>query len=298
MCQVCTRPTIRPYSDEDAPTCGQREILFCPNCEEEVEFHYYDRLSSAAMLARIVAKQSICEEKKAAGGAARTAPPHFPHHRQTNPTATHAIPATTNMVTRALVEEKERNLSSLPSSSSAQAIPATTSMVTRALLEEKERGLHTDAIPATTSMVTRALVEEKERNLRNLFADDTPPSGSPTARSHLRLQPRDSNNVESLEFLLSDPTRLDTNQLTSLKAFLTSSLFTVDTLISERSMCLICLERPRVAVALPCRHRCMCEGCLANMEQRLASGSETTGNKLKCPMCRAPVDQFILPFDN
>jgi hypothetical protein len=361
VCQVCTRPTVRPYSDEDAPTCGQREEFFCPVCEDEVMFHYYDRLSSAAMLARIVAKQGICEEKKAAAGRGSNSQQAYTNHSA--PT-TSAIPATTSMVTRALVDQKERSVNSdtdaIPATTSmttraivqqkaeatrssmppseANAIPATTSMVTRALVSEKERALHhntaqhspsaasgyAEAIPATTSMVTRALVDQKERSV-NSDTDAIPATTSMTTRAIIeekerslqeampppvvsgiveatvrpsRLPPRESEGLAHLEALLADPKRLDTSQMHSLKSFLSSTLYTLDTLISERSMCLVCLEKPRVVVALPCRHRCLCEGCLSALQQRAPTTGTEDEKKLRCPMCRAKVDQYILPFDN
>eukprot|EP00658_Telonema_sp_P-2_P054393 TRINITY_DN43274_c0_g1_i2.p1 TRINITY_DN43274_c0_g1~~TRINITY_DN43274_c0_g1_i2.p1 ORF type:complete len:168 (+),score=42.83 TRINITY_DN43274_c0_g1_i2:155-658(+) len=158
----------------------------------------------------------------------------------------------TSMVTRALVDEKERALrNSMPHSSSAasahaEAIPATTSMVTRALVDQKERSLNseTDAIPATTSMTTRAIMSEKERALK----DTMPPTHrivEATVR-HSRLPPRESEGLAQLESLLSDPKRLDTSQMHSLKAFLLSLIHISEpTRLLSISYAVFCLKKKK-----------------------------------------------------
>ena len=45
--------------------------------------------------------------------------------------------------------------------------------------------------------------------------------------------------------------------------------------------CVVCLERPAVAVLAPCGHRCVCEQHAAD----LVGGA--------CPMCRAAVESFV-----
>ncbi len=46
----------------------------------------------------------------------------------------------------------------------------------------------------------------------------------------------------------------------------------------EDEMCCICLERPRNALVMPCKHLCLCSPCAA---------VDT------CPICRGPAQQVI-----
>ena len=43
--------------------------------------------------------------------------------------------------------------------------------------------------------------------------------------------------------------------------------------------CVICLEAPRNAVLLPCRHLCVCDDCLREIDS--------------CPICRSPFARYI-----
>ena len=49
-----------------------------------------------------------------------------------------------------------------------------------------------------------------------------------------------------------------------------------------RTSCVVCLERPRAVVLLPCRHLSMCALC--------AAGVST------CPMCRSAVEESMVVF--
>ena len=52
----------------------------------------------------------------------------------------------------------------------------------------------------------------------------------------------------------------------------------------ERDACVICLEKCRNVVLMPCRHLCMCKACNANLRKR------------ECPICRAKIDNAIEVF--
>jgi hypothetical protein len=46
----------------------------------------------------------------------------------------------------------------------------------------------------------------------------------------------------------------------------------------DADMCCICLERPRNALVMPCKHLCLCTPC---------------GDVDACPICRGPAQQVI-----
>lgn len=49
------------------------------------------------------------------------------------------------------------------------------------------------------------------------------------------------------------------------------------------SECVICLERAREMVFIPCGHRCTCTECCKNVKT--------------CPMCRVTIASYIKVFD-
>ena len=46
--------------------------------------------------------------------------------------------------------------------------------------------------------------------------------------------------------------------------------------------CMVCMDRPRAALLLPCRHSIVCAGCAAELLGRASS----------CPLCRTPIARF------
>lgn len=77
--------------------------------------------------------------------------------------------------------------------------------------------------------------------------------------------------------------------LAELRSALVATLARVDQARHERTLCIICLERPKTVIALPCRHRCMCQPCYERVVA-LAANPE-------CPLCRGPLRDTIIPFD-
>ena len=53
--------------------------------------------------------------------------------------------------------------------------------------------------------------------------------------------------------------------------------------IEEDDACVICLTEAKDTLVMPCRHRCLCEGCASNLR------SQTN----KCPMCRTPIEGLL-----
>jgi hypothetical protein len=41
----------------------------------------------------------------------------------------------------------------------------------------------------------------------------------------------------------------------------------------------VCLTNPKTTFLIPCRHMCVCSDCLKQVD--------------KCPVCRAPFDEYI-----
>eukprot|EP00927_Polykrikos_kofoidii_P008362 TRINITY_DN13472_c0_g1_i1.p1 TRINITY_DN13472_c0_g1~~TRINITY_DN13472_c0_g1_i1.p1 ORF type:complete len:272 (-),score=18.56 TRINITY_DN13472_c0_g1_i1:259-1074(-) len=56
---------------------------------------------------------------------------------------------------------------------------------------------------------------------------------------------------------------------------------------TDRSLCCICLERPREHACVPCGHLCLCGEDLVTLLERTAP---------QCPICRADVDTFVRIF--
>ena len=54
--------------------------------------------------------------------------------------------------------------------------------------------------------------------------------------------------------------------------------------VAEENLCVVCSEREKEVILLPCKHRCLCQICADQIGLGL------------CPMCRAPIEQLIVPF--
>lgn len=65
---------------------------------------------------------------------------------------------------------------------------------------------------------------------------------------------------------------------------------TTDT--SESRNCVVCLERPRSQLALPCRHLALCDTCAAAQVSE-HSKSIPTGKSMRCAICRQVLVTFI-----
>ena len=70
-----------------------------------------------------------------------------------------------------------------------------------------------------------------------------------------------------------------------------------------KQTCIVCMERPKSVLVLPCRHLCMCAECARQLldqarrrserERRTASG---VGVPPKCPICRGDVKETMDVF--
>ena len=54
--------------------------------------------------------------------------------------------------------------------------------------------------------------------------------------------------------------------------------------VPEDQACVVCTERVKEVILLPCKHRCLCQVC-----------ADKVGLGL-CPMCRTPIEELIVPF--
>ena len=57
----------------------------------------------------------------------------------------------------------------------------------------------------------------------------------------------------------------------------------------ERMLCVVCLERTRSHVLLPCGHKCLCSSCVDTV---LGTGADAV-----CPLCRTPIQKAQRVFD-
>ncbi|KAF6261821.1 hypothetical protein COO60DRAFT_1499658 [Scenedesmus sp. NREL 46B-D3] len=56
-------------------------------------------------------------------------------------------------------------------------------------------------------------------------------------------------------------------------------------MMQTRKKCIVCMERLRDVLLLPCKHLVLCSGCAEQLEGRGALGS--------CPYCRQPCAQRV-----
>mmetsp|Transcript_2166 Transcript_2166/g.7558 ORF Transcript_2166/g.7558 Transcript_2166/m.7558 type:complete len:84 (-) Transcript_2166:62-313(-) len=52
----------------------------------------------------------------------------------------------------------------------------------------------------------------------------------------------------------------------------------------DKYMCVVCLEKPKSVVLLPCRHSCLCEECAEAQQWE------------RCPLCREVVEDTLRIF--
>ena len=55
-------------------------------------------------------------------------------------------------------------------------------------------------------------------------------------------------------------------------------------------MCVVCMEREKSVVLMPCLHLCICQGCV---DQLVAQSGR---KKAMCPVCRELITDTIKPF--
>eukprot|EP01060_Flectonema_neradi_P006368 TRINITY_DN1429_c0_g1_i1.p1 TRINITY_DN1429_c0_g1~~TRINITY_DN1429_c0_g1_i1.p1 ORF type:complete len:171 (+),score=29.15 TRINITY_DN1429_c0_g1_i1:97-609(+) len=56
-----------------------------------------------------------------------------------------------------------------------------------------------------------------------------------------------------------------------------------DRSIEEDDACVICLTEAKDTLVMPCRHRCLCQGCASDLRNQTN----------KCPMCRTPIEGLL-----
>mmetsp|Transcript_41645 Transcript_41645/g.97447 ORF Transcript_41645/g.97447 Transcript_41645/m.97447 type:complete len:451 (-) Transcript_41645:157-1509(-) len=60
----------------------------------------------------------------------------------------------------------------------------------------------------------------------------------------------------------------------------------------ERDLCVICLDKPKTYMIVPCGHKCLCEACAESLERRRDQGGERA-----CPLCRASMQRTFKVFE-
>lgn len=63
---------------------------------------------------------------------------------------------------------------------------------------------------------------------------------------------------------------------------------------SERSnsLCVLCCDKERKVLFLPCKHCKVCRGCFGRMNEQ----SQKSGDKSLCPICRAIINDSLLIY--
>lgn len=75
---------------------------------------------------------------------------------------------------------------------------------------------------------------------------------------------------------------LGDEQLKALRHDLQVKLATVESALAERRRCIVCCERDRSVVLMPCKHMLMCSECSEKVKE--------------CPACRIVIQDRIRPF--
>ena len=69
-----------------------------------------------------------------------------------------------------------------------------------------------------------------------------------------------------------------------------SSASTVSKPQDSEKMCVVCMEREKSVLLMPCLHLCICQGCT---DQLIAHSGR---KKAMCPVCRQLIKKTIKPF--
>ena len=95
-------------------------------------------------------------------------------------------------------------------------------------------------------------------------------------------------------------------ELLQLRAAINTLQRAIDDELSDRQRCVVCLDRPRQVVLLPCKHRCLCPPCAADCrsdERHCSSATahstplESSAGTFRCPLCQTTVVEILVPFD-
>ncbi len=72
------------------------------------------------------------------------------------------------------------------------------------------------------------------------------------------------------------------DEVKALKKDLQTKLQIIESTLHERRKCVICCERDKSVVLLPCKHQSLCSECSEKVSE--------------CPLCKKPIQDRILPF--
>jgi hypothetical protein len=61
----------------------------------------------------------------------------------------------------------------------------------------------------------------------------------------------------------------------------------------SRTLCSVCLTRPKTILFLPCKHLCACSGCADRIMRPPGGAASAPRKEPMCPICRAPVEQVL-----
>mmetsp|Transcript_5699 Transcript_5699/g.13585 ORF Transcript_5699/g.13585 Transcript_5699/m.13585 type:complete len:625 (+) Transcript_5699:287-2161(+) len=123
-----------------------------------------------------------------------------------------------------------------------------------------------------------------------------------------RLEKQIQELKEELEKAKKDPSRpldrktiegLPVDELKQLKRDKEGEVAMVtDTIISKLEgddKCIICMDKAKEVVFIPCRHQCVCQGCANELKKYLGPPNQQRLS-WKCPVCSSDIADVIVPY--
>lgn len=111
----------------------------------------------------------------------------------------------------------------------------------------------------------------------NIFGSATTPAASPSQPPTAFAMP---SNPAFEKYLLS----ASDEDVKAMKKDLHHKLQIVESALAERKKCIVCCERDKCVVLLPCKHMSMCQECSEKVKE--------------CPICKQVVVDRIVPFSS
>jgi len=109
------------------------------------------------------------------------------------------------------------------------------------------------------------------------------------------LHANGANHAAAINLLSTELLANTTNHAAAINLLVTQHAAATNHLraeLSDRTDCVVCFERVRTHVCMPCGHFVLCGICVA----AIATKAEGDGNRAKCPTCNTLVDGHLLGY--